>query len=387
MNLEGLESMANVNTGVLYYICKHGVSKYNVRKPTAERITIDDIMTDYGNSLEMFAAFGTLNNLSFSGGLATSIILNDANESLLGNHDFGINVSTSTKFLATLAVLSGDTYKIDDADYVTVSADGEISVVLNKSNTNLAWIKRDWVELSKHTFSALQPNYIPITIKTFADDPPPVTNKYTPISDYLGVVDNTILHKKSLVDPATDKAATENPYHFRLMNDFDKTFPFGVQGLHVIRTVRATQIVLNYMPVVIANNTECNKPDYYDAAGSHAGVDGDNVDIYNAYIVQNVGGNSEFFELNLHKTTGSYNKAAALFHEAFGGGTPSAVHEFYVITASGEHILYHALVNSKTGSVWQMNRGLPGYAKSNCACIRTRVDSNHPPKNTDASLL
>ena len=365
LNLGGTESMANVNTGILYYLCKHGVSKYNVGKQAADRITIDDIITDYGNSLEMYAIFGSLNNLYFNSGAATSIVLNDANESLLGAHDFGINVSTATKFLATLLLLAGDTYKIDGANYVSVTVDGTVSLVLSKSDTNLAWIKRDWVELSKHTFTAIQPNYVPVVLKTFTTNPPVVTNKYTPISDYLEPVGETILHKKNLVDPANDEAATENQYHLRLMNDFDKTFPFGVSGLHVLRTVRDTQLVLNYEPVVISHETNCKEPIYYNAAGSSDGVDSKNVDTYKPYVVQNVGGNSEYFEINLHKTTGSYNDAAGLFHEAFAGSTPSTIQQFYLITASGQEVLYHAFVTAKLGSVWQMNRGLPGHAVQN----------------------
>ena len=365
LNLSGTESMANVNTGILYILAKHGVSDYNQGKPSSDRITIGEVMTDYGNSLEMYAVFGTLNNLYFNDGLATSIILNDANESLLESHDFGINSSTSTKFLGTLAVRKDDRYKIDDADYVIVADDGIVSIVLNKADTNLAWIKRDWVELSKHTFSALQPNYEPLVIKTFTDNPPIILNKYEPISDYLEAVNETILHKKNLVDPAIDKAATENQYHLRLMNDFDKTFPFGVSGLHVLRTVRDTQLVLNYEPIVISHETNCKEPIYYDAAGSSDGVDSKNVDVYEAYKVQNVGGNSEYFEINLHKTTGSYNDAAGLFHEAFAGSTPSTIQQFYLITASGQEVLYHAFVTAKLGSVWQMNRGLPGHAVQN----------------------
>ena len=254
LNLSGTESMANVNTGILYILAKHGVSDYNQGKPTGERITIAEVMADNGNNLEMFAVFGTLNSIYFNDGAATSIILNDADEGLLTSHDFGINASISTKFGGTIDVLAGDTYKIDDAAYVTVTADGTISLVLNKSDTNRAWVKRDWVELSKHVLSALSPNYVPIVIKTFTEDPPAVANKYLPISDYLEAVGDGILHKKSLV-VATDEAAVENQYHLRLMNDFDKTFPFGVTGLHVIRTVRDIQLILNYEPTVPTNTT------------------------------------------------------------------------------------------------------------------------------------
>ena len=50
----------------------------------------------------MFAVFGTLNSIYFNDGAATSIILNDADEGLLTSHDFGINASTSTKFVGTI---------------------------------------------------------------------------------------------------------------------------------------------------------------------------------------------------------------------------------------------------------------------------------------------
>ena len=53
------------------------------------------------------------------------------------------------------------------------------------------------------------------------------------------------------------------------------------------------------------------------------------------------------------------------FHEAFAGSTPSTIQQFYLITASGQEVLYHAFVTAKLGSVWQMNRGLPGHAVQN----------------------
>ena len=46
LNLSGTESMANVNTGILYILAKHGVSDYNQGKPTGERITIAEVMAD-----------------------------------------------------------------------------------------------------------------------------------------------------------------------------------------------------------------------------------------------------------------------------------------------------------------------------------------------------
>ena len=362
--LGGTESMANVDTRILYILAKHAVSEYNQGKPSGERITIGQVMSDNGNTLEMFAVFGSLNSLYFFDSVATAIVLNDANEGLLQSHDFGINASTSTKFLATLLLLAGDTYKIDDADYVTVSADGTVSIVLNKSDVNLAWIKRDWVELTKHTFSSILPNYVPVVLKTFTENPPLVANKYTPISDYLEAVDDTILHKKNLV-ASTDNAADENQYHLRLMNDFDKTFPFGVQGDHVLRTVRDTQLVLNYEPTVPTNTTNCTPTVYYENAGVSNGQNGDGSTKYEPYVVQNVGGNFESFEINLHKTTGTYNIAGAMFHNIFSTIGPGNIQEFYVVKADGETELYHAYVNSKTGNIWHMNRGLPGYEIKN----------------------
>ena len=364
LNLSGTESMANVNSGILYILAKHGVSDYNQGKPTGERITIAEVMADNGNNLEMFAVFGTLNSIYFNDGAATSIILNDADEGLLTSHDFGINASTSTKFVGTIDALAGDTYKIDDAAYVTVTADGTISLVLNKSDTNRAWVKRDWVELSKHVLGTLSPNYVPIVIKTFTEDPPAVANKYLPISDYLEAVGDGILHKKSLV-VATDEAAVENQYHLRLMNDFDKTFPFGVSGLHVIRTVLNTQLILNYEPTVPTNTTDCTPTVYYENAGVSNGQNGDGSTKYEPYVVQNVGGNFESFEINIHKTTGTYNPAGAIFHDRFAVIGPGNIQEFYVVRADGEKELYHAYVNSKTGNIWHMNRGLPGYEIKN----------------------
>ena len=364
LNLSGTESMANVNSGILYILAKHGVSDYNQGKPTGERITIAEVMADNGNNLEMFAVFGTLNSIYFNDGAATSIILNDANESLLTSHDFGINASTSTKFVGTIDTLAGDTYKIDDAAYVTVTNDGTISLVLNKGDTNRAWVKRDWVELSKHVLSTLSPNYVPIVIKTFTEDPPAVANKYLPISDYLEAVGDGILHKKSLV-VATDDAAVENQYHLRLMNDFDKTFPFGVSGLHVIRTVRDIQLILNYEPTVPTNTTNCTPTVYYENAGVSNGQNADGSTKYEPYVVQNVGGNFESFEINIHKTTGTYNPAGAIFHDRFAAIGPGNIQEFYVVKANGETELYHAYVNSKTGNIWHMNRGLPGYEIKN----------------------
>ena len=240
-----------------------------------------------------------------------------------------------------------------------------MSLVLSKSDTNLAWIKRDWVELSKHTFTAIQPNYVPVVLKTFTTNPPAVTNKYTPISDYLEPVGETILHKKNLVDPANDEATTENQYHLRLMNDFDKTFPFGVSGLHVLRTVRDTQLILNYEPTVPTNTTNCTPTVYYENAGVSNGQNGDGSTKYEPYVVQNVGGNFESFEINLHKTTGTYNIAGAMFHNIFSTIGPGNIQEFYVVKANGETELYHAYVNSKTGNIWHMNRGLPGYEIKN----------------------
>ena len=359
LNLSGTDNMTNVNSGILYILGKYGVSKYNEGKPTGDRISIGEVIADNGNTLNMYAVFGTLNGLYFDSGAAEFIVLNDANEPLLSSHDFGISSSTTTKFLAQLEVLNGDTYKIDDNNYVTVTTDGTVSVVLNKSDTNLAWIKRDWVELSKHTFTALSPIYEPIVIKTFTDTPPLVLNKYTPISDYLEIKDNEIVHKKSLVDPATDQASVENPYHFRLINDFDKTFPYGVEGLHILRDVRATQLVLNYTPTVPDTTTECNATIFYENAGTSSGTNADGSTHYQAYTIQNVGGNFESFEIHLNNTSGSYNPAGAILHDRFSTTGPGNMQNFYLVKANGTKREITAYVNSKSGTTWFMNRGLP----------------------------
>ena len=86
---------------------------------------------------------------------------------------------------------------------------------------------------------------------------------------------------------------------------------------------------------------------------------------YEPYVVQNVGGNFESFEINIHKTTGTYNPAGAIFHNIFATTGPGNIQQFYVVRADGEKELYHAYVNSKTGNIWHMNRGLPGYEIKN----------------------
>ena len=71
-----------------------------------------------------------------------------------------------------------------------------------------------------------------------------------------------------------------------------------------------------------------------------------------------MGGNFEEFEVNIHKTTGTYNPAGAIFHDRFSTTGPGNTQSFYVVKPDGSRREISAYVNSKTGNIWYMNRGL-----------------------------
>ena len=357
LNLGGTESMNGINSNALYILADHAVSKYNEGKPSGERITTSQIILN-GSIITVYAVLGTLNDIFFNDGPGTRIILNDANEAYL-NRDFGINAQTSTKMrIGYIGLKSGDTYKRGDNGYVTVQADGDYYEVVLIADNNLALVKRDWVKILQHTFSINAPLYIPVVSEVWNAEPSNVVNKYEPISEYLEIVNNELLHKKSTVDPEVDKAVTANPYHIRLLNDFDKTFPNGINGAHIIHKLRDTQIVLNYKPVVPDVNV------YYDSAGITNGHETNGKTLYESYLIKNIGGNSETFELHLHRLlgAGSYNDAAVILHELFKEFGYQHPHTFLVERSNGQIAEITAFVNAKHSTVWDFNWSLPNFA-------------------------
>ncbi|MDI1496247.1 MAG: hypothetical protein K8823_1555 [Cenarchaeum symbiont of Oopsacas minuta] len=335
LNLGGTESMEDVISEVLYLLADGAVSKYNQGKPSDERITTNIIMETGGTVLTMHALFGSLNSLKFNGGAAIRIILNDGNVDLLTSHDFGINVQTSTKFLTRSTVKAGDTIKINNRSVVEITEDGTYDLVLNIGATNRGWIKRDWVDTTKHTFTVNNPNYVPVELPILGLDVPPlIDNKYLPIGDYLTAVGDKILHKKSTVNN-TDSASIENPYHLRLLNDFDKTFPFGLDGLHTIKEVRPSTVVLNYEPIVNQTTTTCTPAVYYENAAISNGQNADGTPNYDsAFIVEGIGGNFEIFQVDARRAktaNNTYNEAGAMFN-SFVQNTDNT---FYLVRANG----------------------------------------------------
>ena len=366
--------MANINSDSLYILTDHAVSAYNEGKPSADRITTAQIITN-GTTITFHELLGTLNNLKFNDGHATRIILNDANEAYL-DHDFGINVQTSTKMkIGYIGLKAGDTYKRDQEDYKTVNADGDYYEIVSINDSNIALVKRDWVKIAPHTFSTIAPTYSPLVIEIWNANPSNVSNKYDPISDYLAMQGDKLLHKKSTVDPAVDKAETANQYHIRLLNDFDKTFPNGINGAHIIHKLYDTQIITNYEPIV--NDIS----EYYDSAGISDGHNQDGSTKYLPYVIKNVGANAETFELHLNHLHGdrTYNKAAAMLHALFAQSGYQHVHSFYIVRANGYKHLTSAFVNAKHGTVWDFNLGLPDWdlaANETITFLERHIDPN-----------
>ena len=62
---------------------------------------------------------------------------------------------------------------------------------------------------------------------------------------------------------------------------------------------------------------DCTPTVYYENAGVSNGQNVDGSTKYEPYVVQNVGVNFESFEINIHKTTGTYNPTGAIFHDRF----------------------------------------------------------------------
>ena len=358
----GTETLENIHAGLLRYLIDYSVIEYN-RINSTNMLHTDDYINDTGLVVTVKKEITDFNSLKITTG-TTELILNDANVDDLIT-DFGVPTTTSLKF-------AGRHENLEIGDVIGIELNGVLQplvtkidtnpqiTVFNKADTVITKVKRNRFDSVHQTLTASNPIYYTQFNNIVGLSSVGVANERT-ISDYVSIDNQKIIVLKDF--PTTLNTAIENEKDYAFWSALDLTFSFGVEGKHIINHISENVCVLNYELDTPDETLSTVHTTYYKNAGVSNGSHSNGSTNYQEYTIQNVGGNYEYFDINLHKTSGTYNDAGGIFHDTF--STTGIIRSFFLVKANGDKRQISALVTSKHNSVWQMDRGLPDFDLKN----------------------
>ena len=351
----GPDTLENINAGAIRFLLDHAITEYNKANPT-NRYNVDDYVIYNASTLTFLKQVLNFNSLFITSG-ATRLILHDSNNANLITN-YGISTSTTNNFSCTVRNLQLDDiigYEIDGViqPLIIKSDDTDVIIIFEKANENIMKVKRNRYDSVEKTITENDSIYQAQFGLINGLSVEGVMNERILI-DYVETTDKILLKQDF---PETTDSVLENEKDYAFWAALDLTFPFGVTAKHIINSIDENVCVLNYDLDTFDETKTTTYESFYDNAGVSNGKNTDNSTHYDEYIIKNVGGNSETFDIHLHNNTGSYNPAGALFHAAF----PTDGHEsnFYLVKANGTTREITAYLDSMAGNVWHMDRGTP----------------------------